>query len=73
MPRAHYHDAGAYLDHSVVTLLFPVEDLDATVHTHRDAERVLASVSGDCVVAVRPTGLASSYALDWVVRGCSGV
>lgn len=59
----HYYDAGAYVDYGAVTPLFPVDDLNAGVHTHRDAELVLSRVQADRVVAVRPTGLASSYAL----------
>jgi len=44
-------------------VLFPVEDLAATVHTHRDAELVLTDADPESVLVVRPTGLASSYAL----------
>lgn len=63
MHTAHYLDAGAYLNHGAVASLLPAEQLTATVYTHRDAERVLAGAPAERVVAVRPTGLASSYAL----------
>ena len=33
------------------------------VYTHRDAQRVLGDAPADSVLAIRPTGLASSYAL----------
>ena len=59
----HYTGAGAYLNHGAVIPLLPAEQLTATVYTHRDAERVLTDAPGDRVIAVRPTGLASSYAL----------
>jgi hypothetical protein len=63
MSIGHFFDAGGYVDHGDASPLFPVERLAATVHTHRDAERVLAATPGESVLVVRPTGLASSYTL----------
>lgn len=63
MPSTHFNDAGAYIDRGDAEPLFPVSDLQAQVHTHRDAEVVLGDVTPESVVVVKPTGLASSYAL----------
>ena len=63
MSIRHFFDAGGYLDHGDASVLLPVEKLDATVHTHRDAELALGNTVSESVLAVRPTGLASSYAL----------
>jgi len=63
MSIGHYYDAGGYLDHGDASVLFPVEELAATVHTHRDAELVLTDADPESVLVVRPTGLASSYAI----------
>jgi len=59
----HFFDAGGYLDYGDATPLLPVEELQARVYTHRDAECTLGDAPADSVLAVRPTGLASSYAL----------
>jgi hypothetical protein len=63
MSIAHFFDAGGYLDYGDAAALLPVEELRARVYTHRDAERVLGDAPADSVLAIRPTGLASSYAL----------
>jgi len=63
MSTEHFFDAGGYLDHGDASGLLPVEELDATVHIHRDAELALGNTASESVLAVRPTGLASSYAL----------
>lgn len=63
MSIGHFFDAGGYLDHGDASVLLPVEELDATVHTHRDAELALGNTASGSVLVVRPTGLASSYAL----------
>lgn len=63
MSELHFYDAGAYIDHEDAKSLFPVTDLWGQVHTHRDAEVVLGDVAPESVVVVKPTGLASSYAL----------
>jgi len=63
MGGKHFFDAGGYLDYGDVAALLPVEELQARVYTHRNAERVLGDAPADSVLAVRPTGLASSYAL----------
>ncbi|SDF96201.1 hypothetical protein [Halorientalis regularis] len=59
----HYHNAGDYLDYDDASVLFPVEELSATVHTHRDAELILRDADSESVLVVKPTGFASSYAL----------
>ncbi|WP_136689172.1 hypothetical protein [Halorhabdus amylolytica] len=63
MSVGHFTDAGGYIDHGDASVLFPVEEIDAVVHTHRDAELALKGASADSVLVVRPTGFASSYAL----------
>jgi hypothetical protein len=63
MSTGHFFDAGGYLDYGDATTLLPVKELQARVYTHRDAERVLGDAPADSVLAIRPTGLASSYAL----------
>jgi len=63
MSIGHFFDAGGYLDYGDAAALLPVDELRARVYTHRDAERVLGDAPADSVLAIRPTGLASSYAL----------
>ena len=63
MTKRHFYDAGGYLDHGDAAALLPVEELRARVYTHRDAECALRNAPANSVLAVRPTGLASSYAL----------
>lgn len=63
MSTEHFSDAGGYLDYGDAAALLPVEKLRARVHTHRDAECALRDVPAGSVLVVRPTGLASSYAL----------
>jgi len=63
MSVGHFTDAGGYIDHGDASVLFPVEEIDATVHTYRDAELALKNTAADSVLVVRPTGFASSYAL----------
>ncbi|KAB7513221.1 MULTISPECIES: hypothetical protein [Halobacteriales] len=63
MSIAHFFDAGGYLDYGDAVALLPVEELRARVYTHRDAECALRDAPADSVLAIRPTGLASSYAL----------
>ncbi|WP_436903528.1 hypothetical protein [Halovenus halobia] len=63
MSIGHFYEAGGYVDHGDAKILLPVDELQATVHTHRDAEIALKNVPAKAVLAVRPTGMASSYAL----------
>jgi hypothetical protein len=63
MSVGHFYDAGGYIDHGDATVLFPVAAVAGTVHTHRDAELALGDADSEAVLVVRPTGLASSYAL----------
>ena len=63
MSVAHFFDASGYLDYGDAAALLPVEELRARVYTHRDAECALRDAPADSVLAIRPTGLASSYAL----------
>lgn len=51
------------MEYGDADVLFPVEDLDATVLTHRDAQLALADADGADVIIVAPTSLATSYAL----------
>jgi hypothetical protein len=62
MSTGHFHNAGGYIDHDEVEPLFPVESLPGVVQ-QRDAQLRLQSVAPKAVLAVRPTGLASSYFL----------
>lgn len=63
MSVRHFFDAGEYLEYGEASVLLPVKDLNATVHTHRDAEQALKNASAETVLAVKPTGLANSYEL----------
>ena len=63
MPKGHFHSAEGRIEYGDADVLFPVEALDATVLTHRDAQLALADADGASVIVVAPTGLASSYAL----------
>lgn len=63
MTKGHFQSAGGRIEHRDAKCLFPVEELDATVSQYRDAELVLDDASGDDVIIVAPTSLASSYAL----------
>jgi hypothetical protein len=63
MSVGYFFDAGGYISHGDASPLFPVAEVSAKVHTHRDAERALEDVASEKVLAVRPTGMASSCAL----------
>ena len=63
MPNGHFHSAAGRVAYGDADVLFPVEDLDATVRTHRDAQLALADADGEDVIIVAPTSLATSYAL----------
>ncbi len=63
MITGHFYEAGGYVDHGDAKILLPVEELQAAVHTHRDAGLALNATPPGAVLAVRPTGMASSYAL----------
>jgi len=63
MSTGHLYGAGGYLDYGDAAPLLPVDELQANVYTHRDAECALKDASAESVLATRPTGLASSYAL----------
>jgi hypothetical protein len=63
MLKGHFTSAGASIEHGDVSVLFPVEELDATVLQHRDAELALDDVNGEEVIVIVPTSLASSYFL----------
>jgi hypothetical protein len=63
MTDAHKPKAGAHVDHGEATRLFPVDELSAVTHQHRDAQVELESLGSADVIAVAPTGLASSYSL----------
>lgn len=63
MYNGHFTSADASIDHGDAGVLFPVDELDATVSQYRDAELVLADVDGEDVIVVSPTGVASGYFL----------
>jgi hypothetical protein len=63
MLEDYSYDGGGSISHRYVSELLTTRDLEATVHTHRDAEIALAEVPTESVLGVRPTGLASSYSL----------
>jgi hypothetical protein len=61
MHKGHFTSAAATIDHGDASILFPVEELDATVLQRRDAELALADSDGEDVVVIAPTSMASSY------------
>jgi len=63
MLKGHFESAGASIEVGAADCLFPVEELDATVHQYRDAQLALDAVGGERVIVVAPTNLASSYQL----------
>jgi len=63
MLKGHFRSAGASLEYGAASVLFPVDDLDATVHQYRDAQRTLADTDGSDVIVIAPTSLATSYRL----------
>jgi hypothetical protein len=63
MHKGHFTSAGASIDHGDASVLFPVEELDATVFQRRDAELALDDVDSEEVIVIAPTSLASSYFL----------
>jgi hypothetical protein len=63
MTKGHFQSAGASIEHGDASVLFPVEELDATVLQRRDAELALADTDGENVIVIAPTSLASSYFL----------
>lgn len=63
MLKGHFTSAGESIDYGDATGLFPVDELDATVLQHRDAQLALDDVDGADVIVVAPTSLATSYVL----------
>lgn len=63
MFNGHFNSAGASIKYGNADPLFPVEDLDATLYQHRDAELALADVDSSHVIVIGPTSLATSYHL----------
>jgi len=63
MSKGHFSSPGASISHGDASELFPVRELDATIHQHRDAELALAAVDGADVIVVAPTSMASGYFL----------
>lgn len=55
--------AGASIYYGDAFGLFPVDELDATVFQHRDAQLALYDVEGADVIVIAPTSLATSYVL----------
>ena len=56
-------EAGGYVDYGDAKVLLPVDELQATVHTHRDAELAINDTPPEAVLVVTPTSMASGYAL----------
>ncbi|WP_311173942.1 hypothetical protein [Halobellus ordinarius] len=63
MLKGHFESAGASIKYGDAGFLFPVDELDATVHQYRDAQLALHEVDGSNVIVVAPTSLATSYAV----------
>jgi hypothetical protein len=63
MPIGHFTSAGASIAHGEASVLFPAEELDATVFQRRDAELALDDVAGEKVIVITPTSFASGYFL----------
>lgn len=63
MLKGHFESAGASIEYDAASYLFPTDELDATVLTHRDAQLALEDVAGTNVIVVTPTSLATSYFL----------
>ena len=63
MLKGHFESAGASIGVGAADCLFPVAELDATVHQYRDAQLALDDADGASVIVVAPTNLASSYRL----------
>lgn len=63
MPNGHSQPAEGHIEYGDAAVLFPVEELDASVLQYRDAQLALADADGADVLAVTPTSLATSYAL----------
>jgi len=63
MPASHPSNAGGYISHRAAQRLLPVSSLPSGVEQYREAGVRLEDVDADAVVAVRPTGFASGYAL----------
>jgi len=63
MLKGHFGSSGASIEYGAADCLFSVDDLDAAVLQHRDAQLALDDVDGSDVIVVAPTGLATSYFL----------
>jgi hypothetical protein len=63
MSGGHFTSAGGYIEHGDASVLFPLDELRASVHQHRAATIHLQSVDSENVLAIAPTSLASSYFL----------
>jgi len=63
MSKGHYESARGTLPYGEAAALFPVADLDATVHQYQDARLALDEADEPDVVVVVPTSMATGYAL----------
>jgi len=63
MPKGHTDSNKGTIEYGDASPLFPVAELDATVHQYRDAALALADADDSNVVAVAPTSMATGYAL----------
>ncbi|MDB2283256.1 hypothetical protein PM030_15405 [Halorubrum ezzemoulense] len=63
MSKEHFYSAEAAIEYGAAVCLFPVDELDATVLQHRDAQLALDAVGSEAVIVVSPTSLATGYKL----------
>jgi hypothetical protein len=59
----HNPETGDHVDYGEAAQLFPVDELSAVTHQHRDAQVEIESLDSADILGVAPTGLASSYSL----------
>lgn len=63
MPKGYFVSAEASIEYGDAGVLFPVDELDATVLQYREAQLALDDVDGANVIVIAPTSLATSYFL----------
>ena len=59
----HPHESRETIQHDAAASLFPLGQLEGTIHRYRDAQLKRESANASQIVTVGPTGLASSYFL----------
>jgi len=63
MTSENLHENGGTIQHDGAASLFPLRQLEGTVHRYRDAHLKRESADNSRIVIVGPTSLASSYFL----------